>query len=156
MLEGYLFCSSSGGNWLQKTWFGFVIFYLVQMYHHGVVFIKFWLICHFEKGYSSWFSTLDYKWNPHICLLDWCYKHDTCYVLSSHQMQWIMLTSADPALVKHFKYQWCEGVYIYFDLNDLYWFYLERYDLKASKLRHIIFASLSPTSLTTSYLCWKC
>lgn len=60
-------------------------------------------------------------------------------------MQWIMLTSADPALVKHFKYQWCEGVYIYFDLNDLYWFYLELYDLKASKLRHIIFASLSPT-----------
>lgn len=93
---------------------------------------------------------------PNICLLDWCYKHDTCYVLSSHQMQWIMLTSADPALVKHFKYQWCEGVYIYFDLNDLYWFYLELYDLKASKLRHVIFASLSPTSLTTSYLCWKC
>lgn len=54
------------------------------------------------------------------------------------------------------KYQWCEGVYIYFDLNDLYWFYLELYDLKASKLRHVIFASLSPTSLTTSYLCWKC
>lgn len=93
---------------------------------------------------------------PNICLLDWCYKHDTCYVLSSHQMQWIMLTSAELALVKHFKYQWCEGVYIYFDLNDLNWFYLELYDLKASKLRHVIFASLSPTSLTTSYLCWKC
>lgn len=52
------------------------------LYHLGVVFIKLPLICHFWKE-DQWLVDE----HSNIGLLDVCYMHDTCYFLSSNQMQ---------------------------------------------------------------------